>query len=100
MSENDPGALADELERDADKLEHENRRLEGEVSSTRQDWERKRHDPKVPGAQPPVDESETGDEMSSPAPQAPPEEAGPGEAETTAEGVGPPSQEFEENSED
>jgi chromosome segregation ATPase len=54
MSEReDYDRLADELADEADKLERENKRLQEEISDARQDWERKRADPGVPGAPPP-----------------------------------------------
>jgi hypothetical protein len=48
-----PDPLADELERQADELRKYSEELMERVIKTRQDWERKRGDPKVPGAQPP-----------------------------------------------
>ena len=43
-------------ERDIEEMEDRVERLEHEISETRQDWKRKRDDPNVPGAEPPVDE--------------------------------------------
>jgi hypothetical protein len=31
-------------------MQHRSERLEGEIEQTRRDWERKKHDPDVPGA--------------------------------------------------
>ncbi len=55
MTDSDPRRLADELEREADGLEQQNEQLGDRVQSVRQDWERKRNDPNVPGA-PPAEE--------------------------------------------
>jgi len=57
MAETDPGELADQLEEEADELDERARKLEEETDEAAQEWERKRVDPGVPGAQPP-----TGDE--------------------------------------
>jgi hypothetical protein len=40
-------------ERDVEEMEERAERLEREISDTKQDWERKRNDPGVPGAAPP-----------------------------------------------
>lgn len=37
-------------------MEEQSERLEQEIEATRDDWERKRRDPSVPGAEPPPDE--------------------------------------------
>lgn len=52
MNERDPDQLADELEREADKLEEHGKELGEKVEDARGDWERKRADPSVPGALP------------------------------------------------
>jgi len=94
MADTDPTRLADQREHEADKLQRRSDELAGEVQDVSQDWERKRADPSVPGA-PPHErpEADEGDEASeSPAPEAPPEGAGPFSAETASEGaVGPPA---------
>ncbi|HEY2440453.1 MAG TPA: hypothetical protein VGI07_09490 [Solirubrobacteraceae bacterium] len=73
MSEReDYDRLADELGADADKLEQENKRLEEKISDVRQDWERKRADESVPGAPPPVEDSD----HDAPGDDANPEDAG------------------------
>jgi len=91
MPENDPGELADQREREADRLEQRGEALEGDVENVRQDWERKRADQGVPGAPPREgDGAEAEDARSSPAPEAPPEGAGPSAAETPTEGAGGP----------
>lgn len=53
MSESDPERLADELEEEAGTLERRSEELHEKVEEARQDWERKRADPGVPGAPPP-----------------------------------------------
>jgi hypothetical protein len=52
MTEEDPQKLAEELEREAEDLERRSEELHGKVDEARQDWERKRADPGVPGAAP------------------------------------------------
>jgi hypothetical protein len=73
----DPGSLADELEQEADELERRSQELGEKVSDVKQDWERKRSDEAVPGADPPaegdddesgegdVDEADEGEEQTS-----------------------------------
>jgi hypothetical protein len=98
MSETDPDELARQLEREGDELEERSDKLEGGVEETRQEWERKRSDPGVPGANPREEGPEEQPE-DSPAPQAPPEDAEPSAAETAPEGaVGPPADSDEEES--
>jgi predicted nucleic acid-binding Zn-ribbon protein len=41
---------ADELEREADDIEERGERLEDEIGTAREDWDRKKADPGVPGA--------------------------------------------------
>lgn len=57
--EQDPGALADEMEEEADRLEDRSKELGEEVGEVRKDWERKRSDQSVPGANPPDDDDQT-----------------------------------------
>jgi hypothetical protein len=45
-------------ERDVQEMEERVERLEEEISGARQDWERKKSDPSVPGAEPPPEERE------------------------------------------
>ena len=98
MRETDPDELAQQLERETDELEERSGKLEGGVQETRQDWERKRSDPGVPGANP-HEESPEEQAEGSPAPQAPPEEAEPSAEETAPEGaVGPPADTEEDKS--
>lgn len=47
---------ADRLEREADKMEREAERVGEEIDETRREWEAKKDDPEVPGA----DEPQTG----------------------------------------
>jgi hypothetical protein len=56
MTENDP--RADDLERELDKMQERTDRLEGEIGDARDDWERKKADPGVPGAMPDDDVSD------------------------------------------
>jgi hypothetical protein len=55
MTDTDPGKLADNLEDEADELEQRSRKLGEQTDDAAQDWERKRSDPSVPGAPPPVE---------------------------------------------
>jgi hypothetical protein len=92
MSDADPRSLADQLEREAEKLQRRSRELQDEVKGVGEDWERKRADQSTPGAPPPEPGDDEGQEERSPAPEAPPPEEGPSESETASEGaVGPPS---------
>ena len=56
----DPGGLADELEQQARKLERRSEDLGEDVQDVRQDWERKRADQGVPGANPPEQDQASG----------------------------------------
>lgn len=60
MSERDPDQVADELEREADKLEKHSEEFDERAREVRQDWERRRADPSVPGAVPPGSEDRPG----------------------------------------
>ena len=54
---------AEELEREADKLEQHSEHIGGEIDQVRKDWESKQEDQSVPGAQPPLaDDPENADE--------------------------------------
>jgi len=55
---------ADEVERSLDEMKERSERLEGEIETTGEDWERKQRDPGVPGA---VGESEGEDDGGEPA---------------------------------
>jgi hypothetical protein len=43
-------------EHDVEEMEDRVERLEHEIDEARQDWQRKRNDPNVPGAEPPRDD--------------------------------------------
>jgi uncharacterized protein YukE len=58
MDETDPDKLADKLEDEADELERRGDELAQRTEDVSQDWERKRSDPAVPGAPPPLAEEE------------------------------------------
>lgn len=89
MSERDPFELADEQELEAEEMQRHSDDLARDVREAREDWNRKRADDAVPGAPAPEDDEQ---ERRSPAPQAPPPSAGPGDAETPPEGAaGPPA---------
>jgi hypothetical protein len=62
MSDRDPAGLADELEREAKRLEQQSEKLKGDVAEAREDWERKRSDPRVPAAVEPTTSSDDEDE--------------------------------------
>jgi hypothetical protein len=53
MTERDPGKLADELEDETDRMQQRSDELHDQTDDVRQDWERKRSDPQVAGANPP-----------------------------------------------
>jgi hypothetical protein len=62
MTEND--RRAEDLEQELDKMQERTDRLEGEIDEARDDWERKKADPAVPGAQP--DDQDHGDDEEPP----------------------------------
>jgi hypothetical protein len=75
----DPGALADDMEKEADRLEDRSKELGEGIDDVRKDWERKREDQAVPGANPPDDgdDAEGEDETSGQGSDVPPDrEAG------------------------
>jgi hypothetical protein len=49
-----------EPERDAEEMEERSERLKKEISDAREDWERKKDDPSVPGAVGDPDKAEEG----------------------------------------
>lgn len=65
MEERDPGELSDRVAREADGLQHRSEALQQDVSEARQDWERKRADDGVPGANPPEGEADGEDSPAS-----------------------------------
>ncbi len=53
MSESDHEQLADRLEQEAQDMQGRSDQLGEELAETREDWEAKRADPRIPGAPPP-----------------------------------------------
>jgi len=53
MAEKDPEKLAEDLEREVDDLQERSEDLKERTEDVTKEWERKREDPNVPGAQPP-----------------------------------------------
>jgi hypothetical protein len=49
---------AEEMAEDAERMEDHNEQLGERIDDIQADWERKEHDPAVPGAQPDPDEDE------------------------------------------
>jgi ribonuclease E len=62
MFENDPGSLADELESEADDMQHRSEVLEKDTNDVAQEWASKRSDPTVPGATPDDDDEDDKDD--------------------------------------
>ena len=94
MAAEDPEKLAAELDAQAEDMQRRNDQLGDEVAQTREDWERKRRDPSVPGAPPPAEQrsDEAGQAPGSAGPEAPPTDAHPAEAQAPSEtAVGPPA---------
>ena len=56
--DDDPERLADQLDAGADDLQEKSDKLEDEISDARRDWEAKRRDSGVPGADPPADDGD------------------------------------------
>ena len=54
--------LADDLDHEADRLQHEGDRLGEHIADTKQDWEQKRADDGVPGANAPEPGEASGSE--------------------------------------
>lgn len=50
MSPHEHEQHADAVERELDDMAQDSERLKEEIGETREDWERKKHDPAVPGA--------------------------------------------------
>jgi hypothetical protein len=48
--------MSEEPERELEDMEERAERLEGDIEDAREDWERKKQDPGVPGAVPEGDE--------------------------------------------
>ncbi len=66
MASEDHEPLVEELESQADRLEQQGREVQDRIDETRQEWERKRADDGVPGANPPPRQSPPGEESPSP----------------------------------
>ena len=49
---------AERMEEDAERMEHHSDQLGDRIDAVKEDWERKEHDPSVPGAQPDSDDQE------------------------------------------
>jgi hypothetical protein len=49
---------AEQMEQDAERMEHHSDQLGDRIEDVKEDWERKEHDASVPGAQPDPDEEE------------------------------------------
>ena len=58
MAETDPEGLTNRLEDEAQDLEQRNQELGQQAEDVSQEWERKRSDPAVPGAQPPAEDED------------------------------------------
>jgi hypothetical protein len=58
---------ADELEADVDRMERQSREVEEHIDQARSEWDRKRSDSAVPGAEPPFDEETDFQESENPA---------------------------------
>lgn len=72
MSEDDPGQLADQLDQQAGEMEKRSGKLSREIDDVDEDWQRKRADSSVPGAQPDQSgdhEDEEGEQAAGNAPQ-------------------------------
>ena len=68
MTDEDPGRLADQREREADELARRSDKLKDDVGEVRQEWQRKRASASVPGAVPEEGENseEEGDGQEAP----------------------------------
>jgi hypothetical protein len=54
--------VADQLEHESDQLQRRSDELGEKISDVRDDWQRKRADPAVPGAPPPEGQSDAEDD--------------------------------------
>ena len=61
MAENDPERLADQLDEEVEDMKRRSDELKQRTSDVSQEWESKRSDPSVPGAQPPKDDEDQDD---------------------------------------
>ena len=65
--EREVNELADKLEAEADRLERHGNEVEGHIEDAREDWDRKRADGGIPGANPPTPEGTDFTEAENPA---------------------------------
>jgi hypothetical protein len=94
MTDENPEELADDLEQEARTMERRTERVSDQLARIRQDWERKRADPNVPGAPAPAEDAGSQDAAASErpesaGPEAPPPDAHPAEAEGPSEREAP-----------
>jgi hypothetical protein len=82
---------ADQLEREADKLEDHSQEVGQRIEDTRSEWKSKQQDPAVPGAQ--MSEREESDQLpeEAPAEQVPEDDPG-GDREDANENAGVPGE--------
>ena len=82
---------AEELEREADKLEEHSQEVGQRIEDTRSEWESKQQDPNVPGAQ--MSEREESDQLpeEGPSEQVPEDESG-GDRDDAHENPGVPGE--------
>ena len=82
---------ADQLEREADKLEEHSQEVGQRIEDTRSEWESKQQDPNVPGAQ--MSEREESDQLPEEAPseQVPEDDPG-GDREDANQSAGVPGE--------
>jgi hypothetical protein len=57
MGEDEHSEYADRLEREVGDMERQSERVGAEIDNAREEWERKKRDPSVPGANTPDDDS-------------------------------------------
>jgi chromosome segregation ATPase len=60
MTEQEHEQVHEQLEREADDLERQSDKLEEQIKDARGDWEAKKSDESIPGAQPEEDEHRDG----------------------------------------
>jgi len=64
MNDRDPNRLADQLEREAQELQRRSGELQDHVKEVQEDWQRKRADQSIPGAQPEMGDNDAEGERS------------------------------------
>ena len=62
MGEDEYSEHADRLEREVGDMERQSERVGAEIDNAREEWERKKRDPSVPGANTPDDSGEQGED--------------------------------------